>query len=308
VTRQYYSIGVSGVDRNLVIGGAQDNGTNIRIGATTKYNEVIGGDGFGVAVHPTNPSILYGTIYSSRVFRSTDGGANFDEITPNFGPSENRPFISPLTIDPTNGSVLYTGSNLLWKTADGGTTWAKTSATDLGDGSGRGYLTKIAVAPSDPKQILTATGAGVVKLSTDGGATWRTMAGLPARYASHVEFDPGNPATFYVSFMASGTAARLQKTTNAGVSFTRIDAGLPPFPVHVVRVDPGDPATLYAGTDVGLFRSSDGGASWARFGTGLPAVSVWDVAILKDGSMLRVATHGRGFYELNITPVSPPPH
>ncbi len=307
VTRQYYALGVSAADRNLIIGGAQDNGTNIRTGATTTYTEVIGGDGFGVAVHPTNPSVLYGTVYGSRVFRSTDGGTSFNEITPNFGPDENRPFISPLTIDPTNGSVLYTGSNLLWKTTDGGTTWAKTSATDLGDGSRRGYLTKIALAPSDPKQILTATGAGVVKLSADGGVTWKAMAGLPARYASHVEFDPKDPATFYVSFMASGTAPRLFRTTNAGSSFTRIDTGLPQFPVHVVRVDPGDSATLYAGTDVGLFRSSDGGATWARFGAGLPAVSVWDMVLLPDGSMLRVATHGRGFYELNITPAPPAP-
>jgi photosystem II stability/assembly factor-like uncharacterized protein len=308
VTRQYYAAGVSGADRNLLIGGAQDNGTNIRMGATAQYREVIGGDGFGVAVHPTNPAILYGTVYASRIFRSTDGGVNFDEITPNFGPAENRPFITPLTIDPTNGSVLYTGSNFLWKTADGGTTWAKTSATDLGDGSRRGYLTKIAVARSDPKQILTATGAGVVKLSSDGGATWQTLAGLPARYASHVEFDPKDATRFYVSFMSSGTAARLFKTTNGGTSFSRVDAGLPPFPVHVVRVDPGDANVLFAGTDVGLFRSPDGGATWARFGGGLPAVSIWDIAILPDGSMLRVATHGRGFYELNIssTPSAPP--
>ena len=306
VTRQYYAAGVSAADRNLIIGGAQDNGTNIRTGATGSYREVIGGDGFGVAVHPTNPAILYGSVYGSRIFRSTDGGMNFDEITPDFGPAENRPFITPLTIDPTNGSVLYTGSNHLWKTADGGTTWSKTSSSDLGDGSRRGYLTKIAVARSDPKQILTATGAGVVKLSTDGGSTFKTLGGLPARYASHVEFDPKDPTRFYVSFMASGTAPRLFKTADGGSTFSRIDAGLPPFPVHVVRVDPGDSNVLFAGTDVGLFRSPDGGASWARFGSGLPAVSVWDIAILPDGSMLRVATHGRGFYELNIAPVAPP--
>jgi photosystem II stability/assembly factor-like uncharacterized protein len=308
VTRQYYAAAVSAADRNLLIGGAQDNGTNIRMGATAQYREVIGGDGFGVAINPTNPANLYGTVYASRIFRSTDGGASFDEITPNFGPSENRPFITPLTIDPTNGSVLYTGSNHLWKTADGGTTWAKTSPADLGDGSRRGYLTKIAVARSEPKQILTATGAGIVKLSTDGGATFRTLAGLPARYASHVEFDPKDAARFYVSFMSSGTAPRLFKSTDGGTTFSRIDAGLPAFPVHVVRVDPGDSNVLFAGTDVGLFRSPDGGTTWARFGGGLPAVSIWDIAILPDGSMLRVATHGRGFYELNITPVSPPPH
>jgi photosystem II stability/assembly factor-like uncharacterized protein len=306
VTRQYYAAGVSAADRNLVIGGAQDNGTNIRIGATGSYREVIGGDGFGVAVHPSNPAILYGTVYGSRIFRSTDGGASFDEVTPSFGPAENRPFITPLTMDPADGSVLYTGSNFLWKTADGGATWAKTSTTDLGDGSRRGYLTSIAVASSDPKRILTATGAGVVKLSTDGGATFRNLSGLPARYASHVEFDGKDPERFYVSFMSTGTAPRLFRTNDGGTTFSRIDAGLPPFPVHVVRVDPADSNVLFAGTDVGLFRSPDGGATWARFGGGLPAVSIWDIAILPDGSMLRVATHGRGFYELNIAPAPNP--
>ena len=300
VTRQYYSIGVSGVNKDLVIGGAQDNGTNIRIDATTNYKEVIGGDGFAVAVHSTNPQILYGTVYASRIFRSTDGGQNFDEITPNFGPNENRPFISPLTMDPNNPSVLYTGSNFLWKTSDGGTTWNKVSSQDLGDGSGRGYVTKIAVAKSNSKHILTATGSGTVRLSTDGGSTWKQLQGLPQRYAAHVEFDPTNNDTFYVSFTTTAATGRLFKTTNGGNSFSMIDSGLPQVPVHVLRVDPGDAKTLYAGTDVGLYRSSDSGATWARFGTGLPAVSIWDVAILPDGSMMRIATHGRGFFQLTI--------
>jgi photosystem II stability/assembly factor-like uncharacterized protein len=300
VTRQYYSIGVSAVNRDLVIGGAQDNGTNIRIGATTEYREVIGGDGFAVAVHSANPQILYGTVYTSRIFRSTDGGQTFDEITPNFGMSENRPFISPLTMDPGNPSVLYTGSNFLWKTSDGGTSWNKVSSQDLGDGSDRGYVTKIAVAKSNPKRILTATGSGTVRISSDGGSTWTALQGLPHRYAAHVEFDPTNNDTFYVSFTTTAPSGRLFKTTNGGSSFSPIDTGLPQVPVHVLRVDPGDAKTLYAGTDVGLYRSSDGGTTWARFGTGLPAVSIWDIAILPDGSMMRIATHGRGFFQLKV--------
>ena len=300
VTRQYYSVAVSPTNRDLVMGGAQDNGTNIRNDTTTTYREVIGGDGFGVAVNSSNPQILYGTVYNSRVFRSQDGGTNFDEITPNFGQSENLPFISPLTMDPNNPSVLYTASNFLWKTTNGGSTWQKTSTTDLGDGSDRGYVTKIAVARSSSSHVLTATGSGTISKSVDGGVTWAKLAGLPARYATHVEFDPANASTFYVSFTTTEISGRVFKTTDDGGSFVAIDNGLPRFPVHVVRVDPGDPQTLYAGTDVGLYRSADGGSSWARFGTDLPAVSIWDIAILPDGSMMRIATHGRGFFELDI--------
>jgi photosystem II stability/assembly factor-like uncharacterized protein len=172
----------------------------------------------------------------------------------------------------------------------------------LGDGSSEGYVTKIAVAKANPQHILTATGSGNVKKSTDGGATWTELHGLPnRRYAAHVEFDPSNVDVFYVSYTTAAASGRLFRTSDGGASFATIEAGLPRFPVHVLRVDPGDSKTLYAGTDVGLYRSPDSGASWARFGTGLPAVSVWDIAILPDGSMMRVASHGRGFFELQIS-------
>jgi photosystem II stability/assembly factor-like uncharacterized protein len=305
VTRQYYSVGISATNRDLVIGGAQDNGTNIRVGATTTYKEVIGGDGFAVAVNATNPLIMYGTIYDSRIYRSANGGTSFTEVTPNFSENENRPFISPLTMDPSDPLVLYTASNFLWKTTNGGTSrasWTRVSNTDLGDGSNEGYVTKIAVAKSNPKHILTATGSGTIKKSTDGGVSWTQLQGLPNQYAAHVEFDPTNGDIFYVSYTTVAAVGRLYRTADGGATFKIIDSGLPHFPVHVVRVDPGDSKTLYAGTDVGLYRSSDSGATWSRFGTGLPAVSVWDIAILPDGSMMRIASHGRGFFELQIGP------
>ena len=43
------------------------------------------------------------------------------------------------------------------------------------------------------------------------------------------------------------------------------------------------------------------GTTWARWGTGLPAVSIWDIGILPDGSVVRAATHGRGFWELAVS-------
>lgn len=301
-TRQYYSVGMTRTRTDLIVGGAQDNGTNIRRGSTREYFERIGGDGFAVAVDPDDPRRIYGTLYLSRIFRSTDGGKTFSEVTATYCRDERTPFISPLTMDPAHPAVLYTGTNLLWKTEDGGKTWNKTSTTDLGDGSGLGYLTNIAVAPSNTKTIVTTTGSGTVSKSTDGGRTWTKLGGLPMGYASHAEFDPIDARTFYVAYTRS-SGGLLYKTTDGGVSFTNVHGGsLPDFPVHVIRANPKNRKALFAGTDVGLYQSTDGGAQWSRVAAGLPQVSIWDVEFTDDGKFVRVATHGRGFYEIALAP------
>jgi photosystem II stability/assembly factor-like uncharacterized protein len=305
VTRQYYSVNITPADRTLIIGGAQDNGTNIRIGAGATYREVIGGDGFGTAANPTDAKNLYGTVYNARIFRTTNGGSGvngFPEVTPTYKDDERLPFITALTMDPRDPKTLYTGTNFLYRSTNGGTTWARTSNDDLGDGLNRGYVTTIAVAPSDSRKLLTGSGAGSVKKSVDGGAHWSSISGVPRAYVSHVEFDPANADTFYVSLMSAGPNPRLLKTTNGGRSLTRIDNALPAFPIHIVRVDPRSSNTLYVGLDVGLYTSTDGGTTWRVVGNGLPAVSIWDIAVFSNGSLMRVATHGRGFWEL----VKPP--
>jgi len=71
--------------------------------------------------------------------------------------------------------------------------------------------------------------------------------------------------------------------------------------VNAFVVDPANSTHLYAGTDAGVFLSTDGGASWNQYGTGLPNVAVFDLAISSDGH-LRAATHGRGFYEIVKAP------
>ena len=69
-------------------------------------------------------------------------------------------------------------------------------------------------------------------------------------------------------------------------------------PVNVVKTDPANPSIVYAGTHLGVYRSTDGGATWVRFGAGMPLVEVTDLYISPDSTLMRAATFGRGFWEL----------
>src|SRR5207253_7252158 len=84
-------------------------------------------------------------------------------------------------------------------------------------------------------------------------------------------------------------------------TWVRKDTGLPDLPITRVYIDPRDASrnTMYAATHVGIYRATDGGANWAPFGNGLPTVRVNDIYMPPDGSFIRLATYGRGVWELS---------
>jgi hypothetical protein len=72
-------------------------------------------------------------------------------------------------------------------------------------------------------------------------------------------------------------------------------------PVTAFIVDPLNPNALYAGTDIGVYVSPDAGANWMPFGTGLPRVAVFDMAMTAN-RQIRIATHGRGMWQIPALP------
>lgn len=95
------------------------------------------------------------------------------------------------------------------------------------------------------------------------------------------------------------TKTHTWKSTDFGVTFTASENGLPAgVPVNSITIDPGSNTTLYAATHLGVYRSTDAGATWTRFGTGMPLVNVTKVQILPDSSLVRAATFGRSVWEL----------
>jgi photosystem II stability/assembly factor-like uncharacterized protein len=129
--------------------------------------------------------------------------------------------------------------------------------------------------------------------------------------ATGIAPDPHNAPIAYLSlsgFTAMTGVGHIFKTTDFGATWTQADgvggpAPLPDVPVLRVLVDRRAARhhtqhTLYAATDIGVFRSTDGGRTWAAFNLDvLPAVPVFDIAQNENG-VICIGTHGRGAYQL----------
>jgi photosystem II stability/assembly factor-like uncharacterized protein len=308
VTRQYYSLAIDPVNRNRILAGAQDNGTGQRTDAGgTEWRLIIGSDGFDCGVNPIAPTIAWGTTQFGNVFR-TRGAGNagapaFENVTPPYDDGELTPFLSILRVDPWSPNTIYAGSYRVWRSRDGGTTWVPlpTTTTDSSGWLSTTSVNSIAFARTDPLMILVGKGHLVFR-SGDGGSTWIGGSGLPNAAVNNVDIDPHDANVAYAA-IATTTGSSVYRSDSGGVAWTPSATGLPGFAAQVIHVDPTDSNVVYCGTDVGVYRSTDRGATWSRFGNGLPAASVHDLAVLPDGSMLRIATHGRGIWELQVPPI-----
>jgi photosystem II stability/assembly factor-like uncharacterized protein len=309
VTRQYYAMASDPVNRKRILGGTQDNGTNFRTDSGgTQWGNFSGGDGFQCFVNPDAPGVAFSTYQFAELNRTKTASSVTPLIAPSgpvFAEGERTPFFSIVKADPSNPATLYLGTTRVWKSTTAGESWVPLSTQTIGTSVWPDDVTvrSLAVAPGDPSTIMISKGSRVYR-TTDGGASWHVQFnGLPGRTVTNVAISPidGNVAFATIA----GTAGQsVYKTTDGGSSWTSSGTGLPSFSALVIRFDPTDASTLYTGTDVGIFRSTDSGANWSRFGTGMPAVSVYDIDILPDGSVFRVATHGRGIWELNVAGVT----
>ncbi|MFL6247745.1 MAG: IPT/TIG domain-containing protein [Thermoanaerobaculia bacterium] len=313
VTRQYYAMSMDRVNRNRILGGTQDNGTNLRQDfGGTNWSNFSGGDGFQCFLNPDAPGVAFSTYQFAEVLRTKDAGNSVPLTSPSgpaFDAGEKKPFFSILKADPSSASTLYLASTRLWKSTTAGESWVPLSTNTVAPGTWNDdVIRSIAVAPSNGSTLMISKGSRVFR-TTDGGATWNLLSlvnGLPGRTVTNLEISPANRDVVFATI--AGTAGpSVYFTTDGGLTWIARASGLPSFSAQVIRFDPTDSSTLYVGTDVGVYRSTDLGATWSRFGTGMPAVSVYDLQIQSDGSMFRAATHGRGIWQLNVTGVTNDP-
>lgn len=306
---QFYTVATSRQDLTRVSGGAQDNGS-LRSWGGTAFNSIGGGDGTTNLIDPTNQNKVYSCSQFGACTRSTDGGTTRS----GFGAtvSDRRNWVTPIVFDPGNPSVMYYAGNRVNRSTNSAASWTAISP-DLSHGDGGvggavfGTVTTLAVARSDGRVIYAGTDDGRAWVTRNTGGTWTEItAGLPTRWLTHIEVDPADANTAYVSvsgYRNGDPGAHVFRTTTGGTAWQDISAGLPDAPVNDLAIDPRNSAILYAATDVGVFARAAGGG-WAPVGSGLPLVPVADVDAAASGTttVLTAATFGLGFYRTSITP------
>src|SRR5262249_27507853 len=214
--------------------------------------------------------------------------------------------IEAIAVNPTNADVVYVGSvnGGVWKTTNAtaaNPTWTPLTDLQLPEIS----INSLAFSPVNPNTLFAGTGStssffaygspGVgLARSMDGGATWTllardTFAGQRIRSVAPTTLGNGDVvlvATEFAGEIAHTAAKGLYRSTDNGVSFVRISGaagtGLPDQDVSDLIADPSNPNRFYAAVPVpyhsaptgheGIYKSEDGGLTWAAVNTGLPAL------------------------------------
>src|SRR5579872_19226 len=185
------------------------------------------------------------------VYRSTDGGNNWQRISANDGVVKN---VESLAIDPKDPNTIYAGTwHLAWKTSDGGANWQHITKGMVDDSD----VFSIIVSQANPSEVFASACSGIYK-SVSGGDLFDKIKGIPfsARRTRVLKQDPGNPAVVY-----AGTTEGLWKSMDEGKEWKRVTN--PEVVVNDVLVDPRNPQRVLLATDrSGVLASDDGAATF----------------------------------------------
>lgn len=342
-TAQFYNVFTTKHVPYHVCGAQQDNSTactasdggerfrNPREPAGNWLYAVGGGESGYVAPDPRNTDVFYAGSYGgllTRVDRSTGQSRRVNVWPENpmgHAPKEMQQRVQwtfPIVFSPLDPTVLYTGSQHVWRSTNEGQSWQQISP-DLTrhdpstmEASGgpithdqtgvETYATVFTIAPShhDARTIWAGSDDGLIHVTQDGGTNWAnvTPKELPEfSRVSLIEASPHVPGGAYLAanrYQRGDRAPYVFKTTDYGQTWTKIVNGLPAddFP-RAVREDPKRRGLLYLGTEHGVCVSFDDGANWQSLRLNLPVTPVHGVVVEEHD--LVIGTHGRSFYVLD---------
>jgi len=219
-------------------------------------------------------------------------------------------FVTPYFISPHNSKTLYQAGNFVFKTTDRGDHWDLISG-DLSksDIPGKHSLAagSLAESPLQPGLLYMGTDRGACWLSINDGKSWQEIStGIANGYIRSITPSKFKKERVYLAMTGinyDDLNNYLYVSEDLGQSWKQISSNLPAEPANVIIEDPTNENILYAGLYRGVYISADRGLSWSYLGKTMPATSIADLEIHEPSMDLIAATHGRGFYKINLKPI-----
>jgi hypothetical protein len=296
-----------------------------------------GGDGFWSAVDPENSNIVYAeSQYGGMVRYDRESGEMIDiRPEPPKGDSTYKwNWNAPLFVSSHNHNRIYCAANKVFRSDDRGDSWqlisddltakidrssipvmgkywsidavSKDKSTSL-----YGEIISLTESPVKDNLLYAGTDDGLIQV-TENEKDWRKISDFPNvpehTYVSDIcasKFDENIVFASFDNILRDDFKPYLLKSNDKGRSWHSIAGNLPPNgTVHSIQQDYLNPDLLFAGTEFGIFVTTDGGKIWAQMKNGLPTIPVRQIAIQKRENDLVIATFGRGYYILdNYSPL-----
>jgi hypothetical protein len=310
--------------------------SGLDIGAGTAWTRRVGGDGFD-AIY-TSPTSFMTSLYNNRIWRFSSTVPSGAELNNFADAGTGSFITQIAKVHGDDNRLYVTGPNGVWRSDDFGDSWSVgVFRNRMNGGWDRwGYSSSrmpVTVSLADGRIVWAGARMSSTErrlfVSTDGGATFDTtrisadIFNLAANATScpntasarcgaaltGLATHPTQPNTAYALFSVQGYAKVLRTTdlgrtwTNLSGTFATTDAplssnGYPNVATYSLMAFPYAPNLLWAGTEIGLFVSENGGQTWAKDQSGLPPVAIWQMRMADNRVVL--ATHGRGVWSVDM--------
>jgi photosystem II stability/assembly factor-like uncharacterized protein len=323
----YHIYGGQQDDGTVNIASRELGGSGI---STNSWSYSAGGESAFLAFNPDEPNLVLGGSYMGTIEAidtKAKASTNIMATPIQYLAKETKNmhyrfnWNAPIIWSKHQPNVFYHAAQYLLRTSDTGKTWTVASPDltrneKLKQGKGGTPFTNEAVgaenygtisyvieSPLEKGVIWTGSDDGLVYLTKDNGASWQnvTPAGLQECLINAIEVSPHDKATAYIAttrYKFNDHTPAIYKTTNYGKTWSKIVNGIDKNAfTRVVREDDKIKNLLFAGTELGLYISYNGGINWQPFQLNLPITPITDLKIHQHN--LIAATSGRGFWVLD---------
>ncbi len=320
---QFFDLSGSETIYNLLVAGAQDNGTFEWSGGTWKLREI--SDAYQGVINPLTNNFIGNSLRAAYKGATNTSGLYTDILLNPAWSTYNTAVVS----HPDNPQYIVTSFLDTWVDPDKYKLYYSLNfgsnyyefANFPADGLG---ITAIQIAPSNPNVIYVAKGgatwntSGLNRLykSTNGGLNWTDLGQFSSTFKNTVQYagitsiavDPFNENRVFIGFNGYWAVDnvnnrytgvnRVFKSTDGGTTWSDMtNASLPACPTISLAYRTGSNDELYVGNDYGVYRYNSTTNVWECFSNQLPVTLISGLEIHNCKNMLRASTLGRGIWE-----------